>query len=304
MREPVPPLSWYCRCGSCGTAPRSPGSTSCSASCSRSAAWWWRTTQVGGSSWVAALRSAALHVIAQLGEVPHFLCTLLYSFLRSLPSLLSPIHTAVNQALLCTALGLPPPFFRRFAQTNGAFTVLDFKYSGPEGSQRVPVQPTVQVERMNQVRKQHSRKLAAFAAGCGKGGRVAKRAYKYSLACIASAMHQHTTITTTTTTNAAAVTTTCLAVSKPPLEPQQNGQVDPQAAGADLRGSSIAGGAGAELCVQLGLLCAAGSLIRGMPSFTAAMLANACGTRPGCLVHLCSQTPDQSLVPSRSKRRC
>ena len=40
-------------------------------------------------------------------------------------------HNAVNQALLCTALGLPPCFFRRFSQSNAAFTVLDFDYAGP-----------------------------------------------------------------------------------------------------------------------------------------------------------------------------
>lgn len=34
---------------------------------------------------------------------------------------------AVNQALLCTALGLPPSFFRRFSQSNASFTVLDFE---------------------------------------------------------------------------------------------------------------------------------------------------------------------------------
>ncbi|KAL4422653.1 hypothetical protein ABPG75_008850 [Micractinium tetrahymenae] len=62
-------------------------------------------------------------------------------------------HNAVNQALLCTALGLPPAFFRRFAQSNAAFTVLDFDYAGgprSEGGQRQALPPRVRVERMNQ----------------------------------------------------------------------------------------------------------------------------------------------------------
>ncbi len=63
---------------------------------------------------------------------------------------------AVNQALLCTALGLPPAFFRRFAQSNAAFTVLDFDYAeGARGEggagQRQALPPRVRVERMNQV---------------------------------------------------------------------------------------------------------------------------------------------------------
>jgi broad specificity phosphatase PhoE len=53
-------------------------------------------------------------------------------------------HNAVNQALLCTAVGLPPNFFRRFAQSNAAFSVLDFE-PGPGGA------PRVRVERVNQV---------------------------------------------------------------------------------------------------------------------------------------------------------
>ena len=58
---------------------------------------------------------------------------------------------AVNQALLCTALGLPPSFFRRFSQSNAAFTVLDFEYAGGAGSQRAALPPRVRIERMNQV---------------------------------------------------------------------------------------------------------------------------------------------------------
>ena len=41
---------------------------------------------------------------------------------------------AVNQALLCTALGLPPSFFRRFSQSNASFTVLDFEVVQPGSS--------------------------------------------------------------------------------------------------------------------------------------------------------------------------
>ena len=37
-------------------------------------------------------------------------------------------HNAVNQALICTAIGLPPDFFRRFVQTNAAHTILDFEW--------------------------------------------------------------------------------------------------------------------------------------------------------------------------------
>lgn len=53
-------------------------------------------------------------------------------------------HNAVNQALVCTAVGLPPPFFRRIAQSNAAFTVIDFEWDG------VHDLPTVCLERVNQ----------------------------------------------------------------------------------------------------------------------------------------------------------
>lgn len=36
-------------------------------------------------------------------------------------------HNAVNQALICTAIGLGPHYFRRLLQSNGATTVLDFE---------------------------------------------------------------------------------------------------------------------------------------------------------------------------------
>lgn len=54
-------------------------------------------------------------------------------------------HNAVNQALLATALGLPPAFFRRLTQTNAATSVLDFQPNGD-------APPTLTVDRINQVR--------------------------------------------------------------------------------------------------------------------------------------------------------
>lgn len=54
-------------------------------------------------------------------------------------------HNAINKALLCTALGLPPTYFRRFTQTNAAITVLDFLPPKEAGG------PTaVRVDRTNQ----------------------------------------------------------------------------------------------------------------------------------------------------------
>ncbi len=53
-------------------------------------------------------------------------------------------HNAVNQALLNTALGLPPTFFRRLLQTNAATSVIDFQPNG-DGP------PTRTIDRMNQV---------------------------------------------------------------------------------------------------------------------------------------------------------
>jgi len=52
-------------------------------------------------------------------------------------------HNAVNQALVGSALGLPPNYFRRLLQANGAVTVLDFP---PDGS--ASGRPTV--DRLNQ----------------------------------------------------------------------------------------------------------------------------------------------------------
>lgn len=53
-------------------------------------------------------------------------------------------HNAINQALVCSALGLSTDYFRRFLQSNAATTVLDFipNFSGP---------PKVTIERLNQV---------------------------------------------------------------------------------------------------------------------------------------------------------
>ena len=54
-------------------------------------------------------------------------------------------HNAVNQALVATAIGLPPTYFRRLLQNNAATTVLDFQptQDGP---------PRVNLDRLNQVR--------------------------------------------------------------------------------------------------------------------------------------------------------
>ena len=55
-------------------------------------------------------------------------------------------HNAVNQALVATAAGLPPRFFRRLLQSNAASTVLDF-------TPRVEGEPpVVTIDRLNQVR--------------------------------------------------------------------------------------------------------------------------------------------------------
>ena len=50
----------------------------------------------------------------------------------------------MNQALVATAIGLPPTYFRRLLQNNAATTVLDFQPNdgGP---------PRVNVDRLNQV---------------------------------------------------------------------------------------------------------------------------------------------------------
>eukprot|EP00193_Tetraselmis_chui_P012775 CAMPEP_0177790086 /NCGR_PEP_ID=MMETSP0491_2-20121128/23134_1 /TAXON_ID=63592 /ORGANISM="Tetraselmis chuii, Strain PLY429" /LENGTH=205 /DNA_ID=CAMNT_0019312071 /DNA_START=23 /DNA_END=636 /DNA_ORIENTATION=- len=54
-------------------------------------------------------------------------------------------HNAVNQAMICTALGMPPTYFRRLLQSNGATTVLDIS---PTTDPNVPVRVTV--DRLNQ----------------------------------------------------------------------------------------------------------------------------------------------------------
>jgi probable phosphoglycerate mutase len=46
-------------------------------------------------------------------------------------TLLVVAHNAINQALLCTALGLPPSAFRRFQQDNAGISVLSFPEKGP-----------------------------------------------------------------------------------------------------------------------------------------------------------------------------
>ena len=177
-------VAWYrCRYESCGTVPRWHGGRCCTtSSCAAAAAWWWRTMRVGGTRVVGG-RGSRVRVFvggAQSMEggwrvgggawggllvpSPAHLCG--SSTRRAAGCPLAPLAAAadddtcarrrlpaaaVNQALLCTALGLPPTFFRRFAQSNAAFTVLDFEGGGGEGGQRVAAAPRVRVERMNQV---------------------------------------------------------------------------------------------------------------------------------------------------------
>ena len=54
-------------------------------------------------------------------------------------------HNAINQALLCSATGLPASYFRRFVQSNGALTAIDFF---PNPSKKAA--PKIVVDRMNQ----------------------------------------------------------------------------------------------------------------------------------------------------------
>lgn len=53
------------------------------------------------------------------------------------------------QALICTALGLPPTFFRRLLQSNGATSVLDFL---PPLGRSPGGAPRLVVDRLNQAR--------------------------------------------------------------------------------------------------------------------------------------------------------
>ncbi len=65
----------------------------------------------------------------------------------SFPVLSLPAKPACDaQALICVALGLPPTFFRRLVQSNGATSVLDFMPPRGGGA------PTLVVDRLNQVR--------------------------------------------------------------------------------------------------------------------------------------------------------
>jgi broad specificity phosphatase PhoE len=54
-------------------------------------------------------------------------------------------HNAVNQALVATAIGIGPDFFRRLLQSNAASTVLDFVPRVGGGA------PVVTIDRLNQV---------------------------------------------------------------------------------------------------------------------------------------------------------
>lgn len=60
-------------------------------------------------------------------------------------ALLVVAHNAINQALVCTALGLPPTSFRRIVQSNAASTVLDLTPGVTEDGR-----PIVAIERLNQ----------------------------------------------------------------------------------------------------------------------------------------------------------
>lgn len=55
-------------------------------------------------------------------------------------------HNAVNQALVATAIGVGPEYFRRLLQSNAASTVLDFLPRGPDAP------PVVTIDRLNQAR--------------------------------------------------------------------------------------------------------------------------------------------------------
>ena len=68
-------------------------------------------------------------------------------------------HNAVNQALLNTALGLPPTFFRRLTQTNAATSVVDFQPNGTDTPSRI-------IDRMNQARRTLEHHLQA---ACSSG---------------------------------------------------------------------------------------------------------------------------------------
>ena len=74
-------------------------------------------------------------------------------------------HNAVNQALLATALGLPPAYFRRLTQTNAATSVLDFAPAadGP---------PTLTVDRINQVGGGHLLLPVRFSPHMGRSCRL------------------------------------------------------------------------------------------------------------------------------------
>ena len=73
---------------------------------------------------------------------------------ESAQSTLLVAHNAVNQALVATAIGLPPTYFRRLLQNNAATTVLDFQPNkdGP---------PRVNVDRLNQVHLPSQTRTAA-----------------------------------------------------------------------------------------------------------------------------------------------
>lgn len=103
-------------------------------------------------------------------------------------------HNAVNQALICTALGLPSSYFRRLVQSNAAFSVLDFELDSSDNvgvggqlsssSPSSPPRVLVTLERLNQAPeapfKANSRDNAVkLILICGeKGGDTVRAALK------------------------------------------------------------------------------------------------------------------------------
>ena len=79
------------------------------------------------------------------------------------------------QALICTALDLPPTYFRRLLQSNAATTVLDF--------QPMPDDPSVTqviVDRLNQVRTGFCQNLMSKRPGAHKLAKSGLAVYSLS----------------------------------------------------------------------------------------------------------------------------
>ena len=162
---------------------------------------------------------------------------------------LTPPLPAVNQALLCTALGLPPAFFRRFSQSNASFTVLDFEGESSSGSGKGTVAPRVRCERMNQASAVVIVALFAWldattahrvVSCCNSGGPPA---------CAGLPRWPHSSLSCKSFRQPCpspfAASLTCNAVPGPAAQPLQAGQVAAQPAGAHRRHHRLAGSAGA-----------------------------------------------------------